>query len=272
MVTWESIIGVINDISPALNLAATLILGAATLILAKYTKLLYSATSDQERHIKKQTKIMGDQLKVIEQQNDNYKLQTAIMGDQLEAIASQTQNFEKQTKIMNSQAGYAEKQTEIMDKQVNFLEEQGLLMEEEAMYKAEDRKYLMLDRKYRRLQDEMDKLVEPLYIHASIYNEKEPGYFGSFNQAARETLVGKGYGDKFEFWDGIRRNLFISRSENLAKFIELHFKYMDKTRHGGNNEDQRRFEKNIGMLIDEIKKHRERLKAELDDIKKELGM
>ncbi|HOO52793.1 MAG TPA: hypothetical protein PLX30_00995 [Methanothrix sp.] len=227
----------LNNISPTINAFAALLQAVAAIGLFAVTILLWKAASESKAFVGKQTEIMNDQLKIIEKQNENY-----------------------------------EKQTEIMDKQVCFLEKQGCIMEDEAKAKKEDREYQMSIEKYKRLQDEMDKLVGPLYIHASIYNEKEPGYFDSFNQAARDTAVSKGFGGKFDFWDGIQKSLYLSKSDNLAEYIQLHFKYMYISRHEDKEDSRKQFSMNRTMLINEIKNQHERLKKELDDVKKELGM
>ena len=247
-------------ITPIINALATLVQAVATIGLFAVTYYLWKAASESGNYVKNQTKIMADQLTVIETQNKNYT---------------------KQTEVMNQQASSAEKQTGIMDKQVSFLEKQSEIMQEEAKAIEEDRYYHTLIEKYRRLRDEMDKLVAPLYFaaHTSFAENENLGFFVKLDPRWRNyapTKQNRQY--LISFWDEIRKNMHLSQSDKLIKLLQKHFEYNDdyysSIFSGNKNEGAvEKFDLNRIELIKEIQENcYPTLKIELNEIELKLGI
>lgn len=208
MVTWESIY-------PAFNLVIASLLVVVTLLLAKYTKLLYKATSDQGDHIKKQTDIMGEQ--------------------------------------------------------ISFLDKQSKIMVDEANAMEDDRRYRMLVEKYKRLRDEMDKLVAPLYVHAFGYTDENPGHFTVFYVGELEKLQSP-YKQRSEFWNNILKNSHLSQSKDLSEYLRRHYKNNINHSISKSALDKQKIQDNSPHLVEKIIERYSQLEGELKEVEKDLGI
>lgn len=167
---------------------------------------------------------------------------------------SELRNYAKdQTDIMGKQAGHAEKQNDIMDKQITILEDQKEIMDSEVNAMKEDREYSMRVEKYRRLREEIDLLVAPLFVKASLVTDSDKGFFSLFNVNARKKLKSEGKGDLLEFWDDILEHSHLSRSEELSMYLHTHFEYNYKSVREHQIEDNQVFIDNAIILIEKIK-------------------
>lgn len=76
-------------------------------------------------------------------------------------------------------------------------------------------------RKYNRLSEEMDKLVAPLYIaYRSTQAKNSFGFFQPLDQRNRWTKEAE---SRFLLWDGIKKNMHLSQSEELRNSISKYF-------------------------------------------------
>lgn len=182
----------------------------------------------------------------------------------------------KQTGIMDKQASHAEKQNDIMDKQITILEDQKEIMDSEVNAMKEDREYRLFVEKYKRLRDEMDKLIAPLYVVACAYDQdkfkEHPGYFVTFlfrdRGTAREPIVDSIIG----FWDNVQLNSHLSGSEKLSEYSLYNFEFIITWNLKRDSFDQGNFEDNIFYLVKYTKDRYLQLKEELDKIENMLDM
>lgn len=185
-------------------------------------------------------------------------------------------------KVYKETNTFVGKQTYIMDEQLSIINEQTNVVQDELKAIKEERDYQMLIEKYRRLRDEMDYLVNPLYVHACSYNKEkfeddrgENGYFTTYRfkdrGAGRKEIVT----NIIEFWDNIHRNIYLSGSNELSHFLQCHFKYIQKYNiHSGDFEQTHRskFNENVSSLVESIKRRYEHLGKEIADIEQRLGI
>jgi len=128
--------------------------------------------------------------------------------------------------------------------------------------------------RYNRLRDEMDKLLAPLYfaaLTADVSREKW-GFFRLVNPINRWD--DQEYHDLFAFWDEIKKNLHLCRSEKLSKLLMNHFLYNDDYyTNGQTKEAKKNFEKNLKKLIDEINlRSYPQLQKQIENSEKELDI
>lgn len=186
---------------------------------------------------------------------------------------SELRNYAKdQTDIMGKQAGHAEKQNVIMDKQITILEDQKEITDSEVNAMKEDREYSVRVEKYRRLREEMDLLVGPLFVKTFLVTDSDKGFFSPLDVNSRQQIKRQGKGDLLEFWDDILEHSHLSRSEELSEYLHRHFEFNYKSIGLREPEHEQIFINNRVILIAKIKDRYLELKNELYEIEKELGM
>lgn len=176
-----------------------------------------------------------------------------------------------QGRHIKSQAKNLEIQTGIMNKQVGFLDRQGQIMEEEAKAVEEDRRFRMRIEKYKRLRDEMDKLVAPLYVHAFGYTEENPGHFTVFYVGELEKLQSP-YKQRSEFWNNILKNSHLSQSKDLSEYLGRHYESNINHAISKSALDRQKVIDNAPHLVKKIIERYSQLEGELKEVEMELGI
>jgi len=134
----------------------------------------------------------------------------------------------------------------------------------------------------------MDNLVAPLYIQAYSYDNEYQGIFALYylsNYIDRES--GK-LSVETEFWNKIQMNLHLSQSGKLSEYVQRYFDlnleriHIGKEGRGGfeqyekcSTKRETNFQKiqdNAANLVEAIKERHTQLKAELEEVEKELGI
>lgn len=238
MYNVTALLDLANNNSAIINALATIVQAGATIGLLVVTYYLWQAASKTNQYAGKQTEVMSKQLNAIENQTQKY-----------------------------------DKQNEIMDKQVSSLDAQKTIMIDEVDAMNRDRDFRMKVEKYRRLRDEMDKLVAPLYVNAKRYTDENRDMFDSYIPGYTSAKIDTPL-IKANFWNDIQKNSHLSQSENLSLFLQNHFDYNLKYINS-NNQDKNKLtdlHKNAPLLINAIIKRHDQLKVEIKEIEIELGI
>lgn len=173
----------------------------------------------------------------------------------------------------------AEKQAIAMDDQVDVMNSQKSIMVDQKEMVDRQMRHDNAVLKYHRLRDEMDKLVAPLYYAALVV--KLPGDPGKF------TWRNPDYDEKKRreltlFWNEINKNIYLSQSEKLSKYLENHFHFSDLYFEELTKFPQKKaeieskaieFNDNVSYLIEELINHRyPDLKSEIQNVERILGI
>ncbi|MDD2756051.1 MAG: hypothetical protein PHS80_11040 [Methanothrix sp.] len=258
------------EISPMVNASATLVQAFATIGLLVVTYWLYKATKIYGEYVEKQTSIMDQQLENTNKQTENYKIQTGIMNDQLTIAEKQSENSKHQSEIMEKQIKFGESQTKLMEGQVSYLKEQERIMKERAERETNIEKY-------RRLRDEMDNFIAPLYFAAKTVKTNKDfqelsGVFGLVDYKSEGGRL-ESRRDHYLFWVRIKKNMYLNQSGKLFEFLEKHFQYDDEFSEGKADAAKKNFLMNRRELIQEIIDNSyPKLKNEIDTVERELGI
>jgi len=258
------------EISPMVNGFATLVQAFATIGLLLVTYWLYKATENYGNYAEKQTDIMSRQSDAIDKQTENYRTQTQIMKDQLGIAEKQIENSKHQSEIMEKQVKFGESQTNLMEGQVRYLKEQERIMKEQA------ERDISIE-KYRRLRDEMDKFIAPLYFAAQNVKTTNDynGSGGIFGLIKWESMGGRSEPQKahYLFWVEIKKYIYLNQSERLFELLEKHFQYNDEFFKEDSEVKRNTFLMNRRELIPEITEKRyPQLKMEIENVEKDLAI
>jgi hypothetical protein len=262
--SWTSLLDWLNAISPIVAALANIVLMAATIFLAKYTKGLWDATSEYGKLVQKQTEIMKDQLSANAAQTDNLKKQTEIMNDQLDIAKEQTKSSKHQSEIMDKQIMLAESQNEIIQEQVSFLREQNKILKEQSERNAKIEKY-------RRLLDEMENLIMPLHFAAETKKLKDDNFFDFhvFHPKNRSNPV---FEQKVSLWDGIKKHLYLSSSGHLVILLNQFFDDLAKYYNNPTGDFSEYIEITVANIIKETSEIFPRLSSEICELETDLGI
>jgi hypothetical protein len=142
-------------------------------------------------------------------------------------------------------------------------------VEEQTIIMNEKQKQDISVLRYHRLQDEMDKLIAPLYFAAQTVDvdKNKMGLFRLILPSSRYDAQNK---NDSEFWDRIRPNIYLSRSKNLAEKLELQFTLSDELHTTPDTTTRRDYNNNVKEIIKELQEIYPRLHKQITEVEEDL--
>jgi hypothetical protein len=121
--------------------------------------------------------------------------------------------------------------------------------------------------RYHRLREEMDKLLAPLYFAtftAKDIDGNDAGLFGPIDNIP----------ERIKFWDNIRSNIYLSRSENLHKNLIEHLALSEalQTPAAKTPNIRYKFDQNAKKIVEEVQKGYQILRKQIAEVEKELDI
>lgn len=165
----------------------------------------------------------------------------------------------------NSYAQQAKTQTDIMQKNAELQKKQMDINNREL-----DQNISLL--RYHRLKDEMDKLIAPLYF-ASLSANIEQGKMGWFELIPPAKRYFPQHKRVSDFWDEIKRNLYLSRNEEILQELMTHFKtYEEYWKDNQSQASRNYYISQLKRLDIKIKERYPALKKQIEQTEIELGV
>jgi hypothetical protein len=127
--------------------------------------------------------------------------------------------------------------------------------------------------KYHRLHDEMNNLVAPLYS-AALSTNIEEGKLGLFTLIKPAEKYYPQFKHVSEFWDEIKRNIYLSGDETFSKdIIECFSKYDEYWRNNQSADSRRKYIAHLEAFIPKIKEERyPALKHQIQEIESKISV
>lgn len=124
-------------------------------------------------------------------------------------------------------------------------------------------------REYNLLREEMDKLVAPLN-KAYRSTQAAKNFWGFFEPLDQRNRGTNGTKDHFQFWDGIRSNIYLSQSEDLRKSVNKYlFEYDNLFLFGGKGARKKFWDARFKLLLAIKERYPELIKG-IDSAEKEI--
>jgi hypothetical protein len=183
----------------------------STLFLVIVTGILALVTWMYVREVKSQAATINQQAGSIKDLADAMKRQADTMAEQSKFIRDQSDAMTRQAETMESQFDIIREESATMKRQADTMDGQSSLMHENMEY---DR----LAKKYDRVNQEIAKLIGPLYARRNDKNIFSLEYKRSGRIFVSPTFKvpdpspdAKIY-DFVSFWDSIDQNMYLNRS------------------------------------------------------------